>query len=73
MLEKACFLLLINYIMSQDNLIRLVSVGDEEGVGKGHTIWAHKNMKKLRAVKLQLNKFNPIAKKHTVYKEKPKK
>jgi len=59
--------------MSQDNLIRLVSQGDENGVGKNHTIYAHKNTKKLRGHKIQLNKFNPIAKKHTVYKEKPKK
>ncbi len=59
--------------MSQDNLIRLVSVGDEEGNGKGHVIWSRKNMKKLRSVKLEIKKFNPVAKKHTVYKEKPKK
>lgn len=51
----------------------MVSQGDENGVGKNHTIYAHKNTKKLRGHKIQLNKFNPIAKKHTVYKEKPKK
>ncbi len=60
-------------IMSQDNLIRLVSKGDENGVGKGHVIWAHKNTKKLRNIKIELNKFNPIAKKHTKYVEKKKK
>ena len=59
--------------MAQDNLIRLVSQGDEDGVGAGHVIWAHKNVKKLRAFKLAIKKFNPIAKKHTLYKEKPKK
>lgn len=59
--------------MAQDNLIRLISVGDEEGNGKGHVIWSHKNMKKLRGAKLELKKFNPWIKKHTVYKEKPKK
>jgi ribosomal protein L33 len=59
--------------MAQDNLIRLVSQGDEDGNGVGHTIYAHKNTKKLRGYKIELKKFNPIAKKHTVYKEKPKK
>ena len=56
--------------MSQDNLIKLVSQGDEEGVGKGHIIWSHKNAKKLRAVKIEIKKFNPVAKKHTVDREK---
>ena len=56
--------------MSQDNLIKLVSLGDEEGKGKGHIIWAHKNTKKLRGIKLEIKKFNPIVKKHTIYREK---
>lgn len=56
--------------MSQDNLIKLVSQGDENGVGKGHIIWSHKNTKKLRGVKVELKKFNPVAKKHTLYVEK---
>ncbi|MCK4635521.1 MAG: 50S ribosomal protein L33 [Candidatus Moranbacteria bacterium] len=56
--------------MSQDNLIKLVSQGDEKGVGKGHVIWSKKNVKKLRGIKLELSKFNPFAKKHTIYKEK---
>ncbi len=60
-------------IMSQDNLIRLVSKGDENGVGKGHVSWSHKNTKKLRNIKIELNKFNPIAKKHTKYVEKKRK
>lgn len=54
--------------MSQDNLIKLVSEGDEDQVGKGHVIHSHKNKKKIKE-RLQLNKYNPIAKKHTVYKE----
>ncbi len=56
--------------MSQDNLIKLVSLGDEKGEGKGHVIWAHKNTKKLRGIKLEIKKFNPIIKKHTLYREK---
>lgn len=56
--------------MSQDNLIKLVSQGDDQGVGKGHIIFSKKNKKKLRSVKIELKKFNPIAKKHTVYVEK---
>jgi ribosomal protein L33 len=56
--------------MSQDNLIKLVSQGDEEGKGKGHIIWSHKNTKKLRGIKIEVKKFNPVAKKHTVYREK---
>ena len=31
--------------MSQDHLIKLVSVGDEKGVGKGHTYYSTKNRK----------------------------
>lgn len=58
--------------MSQDNLIKLISLGDDEGVGKGHIIWAHKNTKKLKE-RLELKKYNPVAKKHTVYKEKKSK
>ena len=54
--------------MSQDNLIKLVSEGDEDGVGKGHIIHSKKNKKKLKE-RLELKKYNPIARKHTVYKE----
>ncbi|HLB50913.1 MAG TPA: 50S ribosomal protein L33 [Patescibacteria group bacterium] len=54
--------------MSQENLIKLVSLGDEKGVGKGHILYSHKNKKNKQ--KLELRKYNPIAKKHTVYKEK---
>ncbi len=56
--------------MSQDNLIKLVSEGDKDGKGKGHVIWSHKNMKKLRGIKIELMKFNPIARTHTKYREK---
>lgn len=55
--------------MSQDHLIKLVSVGDEKGVGKGHTYYTVKNKKSVEK-KLEYKKYNPIAKKHTVYKEK---
>lgn len=56
--------------MSQQNLIKLVSVGDANGVGKGHTYYTRKNKKKLADRKFQFNKFNPISRSHTVYKEK---
>jgi large subunit ribosomal protein L33 len=55
--------------MSQDHLIKLVSVGDEKGVGKGHTYYSRKNRKSVER-KLEFKKYNPIAKKHTIYKEK---
>lgn len=55
--------------MSQDHLIKLVSTGDEKGVGKGHTYYARKNRKSVER-KLEFKKYNPIARKHTVYKEK---
>jgi large subunit ribosomal protein L33 len=54
--------------MSQDNLIKLASEGDEQGVGKGHVIFSRKNKKNTKE-RLQLKKYNPEAKKHTVYKE----
>lgn len=54
--------------MSQDNLIKLESEGDEKGVGKGHIIYSRKNKKTLKE-RLRLKKFNPIARMHTWYKE----
>ncbi|MEK7514382.1 MAG: 50S ribosomal protein L33 [Patescibacteria group bacterium] len=54
--------------MSQDHIIRLVSQGDSNGLGKGHVYYSFKNKKNTPA-KLSLKKYNPIAKKHTVYKE----
>ncbi len=56
--------------MSQDKLIKLVSVGDAKGVGKGHVYYTRKNKRKLADRKFEFKKFNPIAKKHTLYKEK---
>ena len=54
--------------MSQDKLIKLISQGDSKGLGKGHVYYTFKNRKNTPA-KLSIKKFNPIAKKHTVYKE----
>jgi len=56
--------------MSQDKLIKLVSLGDSKGVGKGHTYFTRKNKRKHADKKFEFKKFNPIAQKHTVYKEK---
>ena len=56
--------------MSQDKLIKLVSVGDEKGVGKGHIYFTRKNKKKLADRKFEFKKFNPVSKSRTVYKEK---
>lgn len=53
----------------QAHLIKLVSVGDDKGVGKGHTYYSTKNKKSVER-KIELKKYNPIARKHTVYKEK---
>jgi large subunit ribosomal protein L33 len=53
----------------QEHLIKLVSVGDEKGVGKGHTYYSRKNKKSVER-KLEFKKYNPISRKHTVYKEK---
>lgn len=57
--------------MSQDKLIKIVSVGDKDGVGKGHTYYTTKNKKGVER-KIELKKFNPIARTHTIYKEKKK-
>ncbi len=56
--------------MSQDKLIKMVSVGDDKGVGKGHVYYTRKNKRKHAETKFEFKKFNPVAKKHTVYKEK---
>jgi len=55
--------------MSQNHLIKLVSVGNEKGIGKGHTYYSRKNRKVVER-KLEFKKYNPIIRKHTVYKEK---
>jgi large subunit ribosomal protein L33 len=54
--------------MSQDNLIKLESVGGANGAGKGHIIRTKKNKKNTPA-RLEVKKYNPIAKAHTIYKE----
>jgi ribosomal protein L33 len=54
--------------MSQDNLIKMESEGDDTGAGKGHIIRVKKNVKKLKE-RLRLKKHNPVAGKHTWYKE----
>ena len=56
------------FIVSQDNLIKLISQGDEAGKGRGHVYYTFKN-KKNNAGKLTLKKYNPVARKRTVYKE----
>ena len=56
--------------MTKDKLIKLVSVGDAKGVGKGHTYYTRKNNRKHASSKFEFKKYNPIARKHTVYKEK---
>ena len=55
--------------MSQDHLIKLVSSGDEKGTGKGHTYYSRKNKKSVER-KLEFKKYNPLVRKHTIYKEK---
>ena len=54
--------------MSQENLTKMQSEGDENGVGKGHIIFTKKNKTKFKA-RLRLKKYNPIARIHTWYKE----
>lgn len=58
--------------MSQDLLIKMVSAGDENGVGKGHVYYTRFNnkVKKDPSKKYETTKYNPIARKHTVYKQK---
>jgi ribosomal protein L33 len=59
--------------MSQDRLIRLVSAGvPKTGLGKGHVIYTFKN-KKLVQRKIELSKYNPVARVVTKYKESKKK
>lgn len=58
--------------MSQDLLIKMVSKGDENGVGKGHVYYTRFNNKNKKdpSKKHEENKFNPVAKKHTLYVQK---
>jgi ribosomal protein L33 len=55
--------------MPQAHLIKLVSVGDAKGAGKGHTYYSTRNKKSVEH-KIEVKKYNPISKTHTVYKEK---
>jgi ribosomal protein L33 len=50
----------------------MVSVGDKDGVGKGHVYYTRFNnkVKKDPSKKYEAKKFNPISKTHTVYKQK---
>ena len=58
--------------MSQDLLIKLVSKGDANGVGKGHVYYTRYNNKNKKdpSKKLEMKKYNPIARTHTVYVQK---
>lgn len=55
--------------MSQNNIVKLVSEGSDDGVGEGHTYYTKKNKSKLKE-KLELRKYNPVAREHTLYTEK---
>ncbi len=50
----------------------MVSQGDEKGVGKGHVYYTSYNNKNKKdpSKKHEERKYNPIAKTHTVYKQK---
>ncbi len=56
--------------MSQDKTIRAVSQGDENGVGKGFTKYVRWNKKQRGDEKYSAQHFNPIARKHTEFREK---
>jgi ribosomal protein L33 len=58
--------------MSQERLIKLVSKGDANGVGKGHVYYTTFNnkTKKDPSKKYAAKKYNPIAKVHTDYVQK---
>ncbi|MEZ4200410.1 MAG: 50S ribosomal protein L33 [Candidatus Paceibacterota bacterium] len=55
--------------MSQERLIKLVTKGDENGVGKGDVYYTRYNNKNKKdpSAKLSLKKYNSKAKKHLVY------
>lgn len=50
----------------------MVSQGDENGVGKNHVYYTRYNSKNKKdpSKKHEERKFNPIAQKHTIYKQK---
>lgn len=53
--------------MSQDNLIKMKSTAPG-----GHVYWTRKNKKKLANTKLELKKYDPVARKRVTYKESKK-
>jgi ribosomal protein L33 len=53
----------------QDHVIKIVSQGDKNGLGKGHTYYTRRNKKSVER-KIEVRKYNPISKSHTIYKEK---
>lgn len=69
-IDQAFLLCYYAFAMSQDKLIRLVSLGDQNGVGKGHVYYTRKNKKKHADKKFEFKKFNPVSRNHTLYKEK---
>jgi ribosomal protein L33 len=50
----------------------MVTKGDENGVGKNHVYYTTYNnkVKKDPSKKYEAKKYNPVAKKHTVYTQK---
>ena len=61
--------------MSQDNLIKLAHTATDDTTGKKkttHVYWTRKNKKKLASTKLKMKKYNPVLKKHVIYKEAKK-
>ena len=58
--------------MSQDLLIKMVSQGDKDGLGKGHTYYMRYNNKNKKdpSKKYETKKFNPVTQTHCVYKQK---
>jgi len=58
--------------MSQDLLVKLVSKGDANGVGKGHVYYTRFNNKNKKdpGKKYETTKFNPVAKSHCLYVQK---
>ena len=58
--------------MSQDLLVRMVSKGDKDGVGKNHVYYTRFNNKNKKdpSKKHTETKYNPISRSHTEYVQK---
>ena len=58
--------------MSQDKLIRLVSKGDKDGVGKNDVYYTRYNNKNKKdpSAKLSMRKYNKKTRKHETYTQK---